>query len=41
MCCWASLLDQAEVTQETEGQDVNAPGGCHPVIPATPLSRAS
>lgn len=41
MSSWASVLDQAEVTQETEGQDVNAPWGCHPVTPPTHLPGAS
>lgn len=39
MCSWASLLDQTEVTRETEGQDVNAPQGCHPAMPPTPTPR--
>lgn len=41
MSSWASVLDQAEFTQETEGQDVNAPRGCHPVTSPTHLPGAS
>ena len=29
------VSDQTEVTLETEGQDVNAPRGCHPIARPT------